>query len=310
MRKGTSPILLRIARLFQSIPPFFFTWIEIFFKKNYIKTYPLIILVSPPRSGSTLSYQLLSRGTRSLYFTNIWNLFYSLPIIGGLISKNNRDNRSNFTSDRGLVGGIYGEAEGLKFWRYWTSQGLEESNKTLPLRRIKYLRKVFGRLLSKDYPMVTAYLGHSFSINKLRKIFPGCMFIYLKRDKLSNIYSMLQTYKEFEQERRNFNWMSLKPLGWKNKINEPILNKVIWQYNEIVKRIENDILDNDTLIVQYEEICENPKGFLQDVKSFAMRKNIDITLTLDNIPESFNVSQIKENENLDTKKISDLIKDE
>ena len=104
MNKGRKSIFVILGRLFQSIPPLFFIWIEVILKKCYIKKYPLIIIISPPRSGSTLTYQILSRGSKSLYLTNLWNLLYSTPIIGGLLSKRDQTKRHNFTSDRGLAG--------------------------------------------------------------------------------------------------------------------------------------------------------------------------------------------------------------
>ena len=284
MNKGRKSIFVILGRLFQSIPPLFFIWIEVILKKCYIKKYPLIIIISPPRSGSTLTYQILSRGSKSLYLTNLWNLLYSTPIIGGLLSKRDQTKRHNFTSDRGLVSGIFGESEGLRVLEDWPGQGLEEGL-SIPVRRIKYLRKIFGRLLSKEYPMITSFLGHSFSMNNLRKMFPGCVFIYLKRDKLSNIYSMYNIGKGFE-------WFSLKPRGWEESLKLPVHERFVWQYNQIVSSIEDQILDKDTYIVNYEDICDDPRKFLTGIKSFVAEKGIDLSLELENIPQSFNVSKI------------------
>ena len=291
------------GRLFQSIPTYLISWLEIFFKKGHVKRYPLIILVSPPRSGSTLTYQILSRGAIALYLTNLWNVLYAIPIIGGLLSINSKSKRRNFTSNRGLVAGMYGESEGLKFWDHWTSQGLEESMNRLSVSKIKYIRKVFGRLTSKDYPMVTAYLGHSLSIDKLRKIFPGCMFIYLKRDKLSNIYSMYNVGKEFS-------WFSLKPKGWQETLSMSKHERFVWQYNTIVNKIEREIKESDTLIVNYEDICSDPHDFLRNVQDFAKNKQINVRLDLENIPNRFEVSKISSSYDPDSKKIYDIIKDE
>ena len=47
--------------------------------------------------------------------------------------------------------------------------------------------------------------------------FLGSVFIYLKRDELSNIYSMVKTYREFDKNRTEFEWMSVKPKGWKER---------------------------------------------------------------------------------------------
>jgi len=301
MSKGRKSLIVNFGRIFQKIPPFIFSWIEIFFCKKEIKRYPIIVIISTPRSGSTLTYQILARGSKSIFLTNLWNLLYSIPLIGGILSKRHKNTNNEFLSDRGLVSGIYGEAEGLRFWKYWSGQGLEETDNKIPIKRVKYLRKVFGILLKNDLPMISGYLGHSLSMNHLRKIFPGTLFIYLKRDKLSNIYSMYNTGKEFD-------WFSLKPKGWEQSLKLPIHERFVWQYNKILQKIESEISEKDTLTVNYEEICKKPKQFLKDAQKFALQHKINLRLTLENIPESFDVSKIEPNLDLDSKIISNFIK--
>ena len=306
MRKGTNPILLSVARMIQSIPPFFLTWIEFLISKNKSNIFPIIFIISPPRSGSTITYQILNRATRSLYLSNIWNLLYALPFIGGKYTKDMSTNK-DFKSDRGLVSGLSGESEGMKFWNYWMGQDLEERENIVPEKRLKYLKSVFSTLLTKDKPMISSYLGHAFSVDFLRKNFPGCMFVYLKRDEISNIYSMIRTYKEFDKNRKNFNWMSLKPIGWKDNIEEEVTDKVLWQYKSIKQKIESEISEEDTIIVDYEDICNNPHKFLKQIQEFAKEHEIDLQLYLENIPDSFHVSKINRNKDKLAQQISQLL---
>ena len=60
--------------------------------------------------------------------------------------------------------------------------------------------------------------------------------------------------------------MSLKPIGWEDKIKKEVADKVLWQYRSIKQKIESEISDKDTLTVNYEEICRNPKQFLKMYK--------------------------------------------
>ena len=117
------------------------------------------------------------------------------------------------------------------------------------------------------------------------------MFVYLKRDEMSNIYSMIRTYKEFEKNRKNFNWMSLKPTGWQDNIEEEVIDKVLWQYKSIKQKIESEISEEDTIIVNYEDICNNPHKILKQIKEFAKEHEINLQLCLENIPDSFHVSK-------------------
>jgi hypothetical protein len=306
MRKGTSPTLLSIARIIQSIPPFLLTWLEFCVPKKRSNSFPVIFIIAPPRSGSTLTYQLLNRGTRSVYLSNLWNLLYALPFIGGKFTKEVSKNQS-FISDGGLVSGLSGEAEGMKFWSYWIGQDLEEKENKTSLKKIKYIKSVFSTLLSQEKPMISGYLGHAFSIEFLRGNFPGCIFIYLKRDELSNVYSMIKTYKYFEEDREGFNWFSLKPIGWQDNIEEEVTDKVLWQYKSIKQKIESEISEEDTIIVNYEDICNNPHKFLKKIKEFAKEHEIDLKLYLENIPNNFHVSKINRDKDEIAKQINQLL---
>jgi hypothetical protein len=299
MNKGRKSIGVFLGRLFQSIPPFLYSWVEVLYKKKEISKYPMIFLVSIPRSGSTLTYQILSRGTKSYVLTNLWNILYAIPLIGALVSKRKRNDNTDFNSDRGLVNGILGESEGLKFWKYWIGQGLEDISE-FNMKGTSYLKKVFGRLLSKEQPFISSFLGHSFSINYLRKSFPGSIFIYMKRDPLSNIYSIYQTGKEFA-------WFSLKPKNWDKVLDYSDTERFIWQYKNIKQKIDSEISEEDTIIVNYEDICNNPHKFLKQIKEFAKEHEINIQLCLDNIPDSFHISKINPDKDDIAKQISQLL---
>ena len=299
MNKGRKSFGVFLGRLFQSIPPSLYAWIEVFFKKKEISKYPIIFLISMPRSGSTLTYQILSRGTKSYILTNLWNILYAIPLIGALVSQRKQNNNTDFNSDRGLVSGIFGESEGLRFWKYWTGQGLEDTSE-FNVKKTSYLKKIFGRFLNKEQPFFSSFLGHAFSINYLRKAFPGSFFIYIKRDPLSNIYSMYNIGKEFA-------WFSLKPRNWDKVLGYTDIERFIWQYKSIQQKIESEISEEDTIIVHYENICNSPHKFLKQIKEFAKEHDINLQLCLENIPNSFYVSKIKSDKDEIAKQISQLL---
>ena len=310
MRKGDSPKLLYLARLFQSIPPIYFSWIDYLIpKKNKNNKYPIIFILAIPRGGSTIAYQLLNRGTNSFYLSNLWNLLFSIPLLGGKLVSVTSENKI-FKSDKGLVSGLSGESEGMKFWEYWTGQGLEEKRNVVPARRLSYIKSVFSTLLSKKTPMISGYLGHSFSVEQLRKDFPGCIFVYVKRDKLSNVYSLVKTYNEFAIRDNNFNWISLKPKGWGDRVNDEINDKALWQFNAIKNEIESNISDKDTITFNYKNICRDPDKFIRDVSTFALQKNMMLKLNAANIPNKLIPSIINSEENDLTREIAGLLKNE
>jgi len=257
----------------------------------------------PPRSGSTLTYQILTSGINNFHLTNIWNLLYATPTIGGLISgKLCLKHQSNFQSKHGFVDGLCGEAEGLKFWSHWMGQKLEENNK---LHKQKYRRfhKILGKVKKNKQIFITGYLGHSLCINELKKIFPKLLFVHLKRDLLSNAYSLFKFSNEL--------WPSTKPKEISNYRNISKHRASVIQLLLIHKKILNQTNKENTITIDYHDLCKNPKKIINDIIKFSKEINIEIyPKNANNISKNFQESKINANLNEDTQKIQKYIEAE
>jgi hypothetical protein len=120
---------------------------------------------------------------------------------------------------------------------------------------------------------------------------------------LSNVYSLFNIVKDKD-------WFSLKPTDWKDKMYLNPYEKTLWQYNRIIKSIEKDILRQDTLMVNYEDICENPHQFLKNVTNFVAKRNIKLSVEYNLIPKYFKNSNIDEGLNKEVKRLKQLIENE
>ena len=160
------------------------------FKKS--ASCPVICIVAPPRSGSTLSYQVITTLIENLHLTNIWNLLYSTPIMACSISNALcKSYNAKFKSDNGFVQGICGESEGMRFWEYWSGQGLIEDPGGIDEKQLQKLYRAMSKI-SDGKVFVTGYIGHAFCMNSLRKAFPEIIFVHVTRDLLSNAYSIYE----------------------------------------------------------------------------------------------------------------------
>ena len=230
----------------------------------------LLCILAPPRSGSTLTYQLLSSAFTGYSLRNISNFLFSTPIIGYYASKIFcRNYQSSFFSEKGFVSGLCGEAEGLQFWQYWLGQGLEQRPELLDLNRLKSLKKSLDK--TGESCMITGYLGHVFSVSALREIFTKVLFIHVQRDLLSNAYSILRLTSEF-------NFFSICPFVVKSRKYYDRHRLVVDQINAIHSIIKDES-DNDTIQISYEDICDNTENVLkkiekkaQDIGIFLVRK--------------------------------------
>lgn len=304
-------LLIHIGRIYQNISPLFAPFDSLFekllrVKKEDKKDCPVVVLLAPPRSGSTLTYQILTSGIKNFHLTNIWNLLFSTPVLGGLVSsKLCKNYKSSFHSFQGFVPGLCGEAEGLKFWNYWSGQNLEEQDQ-LNIPQLQKLAKKINLLGNGDRGVfITGYLGHVFSVEALREVFPKIIFVHLYRDLLSNSHSIYQLSSD--------SWTSTKPKGFsESAINNLSRHEVIAkQVTVIHSKVIAQGKKNDIISVSYEEICKNPNQVIDKIVAFANSRDILLDKNkLINIPNSFAVSKVNGDLNENTKKLEHFLSEE
>ena len=289
MRDGRKSLIVRAGRLFQEIMPLlrFMDYpfrVPFIFRENQSHI-PAVFIIAPPRSGSTLTYQLLCNCFENEHLTNISNLLYATPVIGSMISNNLCKNyQTDFKSEKGFVSGLCGEAEGLRFWEYWAGQGLVENRNSHKVRKLRKLEQLLSKLHSSDKKVyISGYLGHVFCVQLLRKIFPKSIFIHLERNILDNVSSILRVSPD-----DNFSLQPKSLEGFKGSRTERVVRQVI--------TIQSLILDNeaeDTIRIHYEDLCNHPLNTIEEIRKFAEKQGISMNLS-ENIfiPEKFKISKV------------------
>lgn len=253
-------------------------------RKGNEDPYGVLVILAPPRSGSTLTYQLLRSGIRGNYLSNLQNFFYANPLLGYALSRKKcQGTVSGFRSSNGFVPGKCGESEGSKFWQYWIGQGLEEKADEAIPRRAKHLSSSVARMdQDRKGPFISGYLGHVFSIGTLRELFPKVHFIHLKRDLLSNAVSLYNYAPD--------SWKSTKPLGYQDHLGRPREEQVAEQLFLIHQRIrqDHDEARNDIYELHYETLCQDPIGTLNNLREWMGERGASPELSnLEQLPASF-----------------------
>lgn len=280
--------LVKVARLLQHSSPLVtpFEWIveqpaRLFHRvrKTNNTLVPFLCVLAPPRSGSTLTYQVLVQGAQGSYLTNISNILYTAPTLGFYVShvlRRTRDS-SNFQSQKGLVPGLIGEAEGLKFWQHWTGITLDQETGNWKSERAEVLSRKIDLFPRK--PLISKYLGHIFCIEDLRRLFPQITFIHVVRNLDSNALSL---YKMSSDK-----WASTKPS--RCKLNGTRITQIADQIVTIHEMILNSSEPDDTYRIKYESLCTSPHKFLNDVVHFAKYRDHDLNIHFDKVPSQFEV---------------------
>jgi len=295
-----------VARIIQKAPLSilrFLEWPFLFFCKN--KKENLIILIAPPRSGSTLTYQLLCHSFNSYYLSNLSHLLYKLPLLGGGLSGylcKNYD--SDFNSEQGFVKGVCGPAEGLHFWTYWFNCGLNEAennNESSNKAKVKYslyIKSVIKALGKPEKPFITGYLGHLVCIDRLKENFPSAIFVKIYRDPIANGLSVLNS-----KRKSNTNWFSVLP----QECNVTDSNEYVQVASQIfwLNKKMNNIKGDRVISIKYEDICENPRKVINDIAQFCNTRGLHLEVKSE-LPDSF--TRKKNFENEDAKSLSGELK--
>ncbi|MDD2780469.1 sulfotransferase [Sulfuricurvum sp.] len=245
--------------------------------------YPIVFIVGPHRSGSTLITQWLANSGLVAYPTNLMSRFYKAPIIGAKIQLLLTDERYNyrneirdfnssidFYSENGKTKGALAPNE---FWYFW--------RRFLPFEEIDYLsddelfEKVDIKTLLAEFAGLTDVFQKPFALKAmilnynipfLNKIFDKAIFIYTKRDPLTNIESAL---KAREKQYGTINqWYSFKiPEYNQLKDMNPYAQVAgqIFYINKAVEKGLQNVPEHKKLVVEYEEFCENPKKFYDQI---------------------------------------------
>lgn len=238
--------------------------------------YPPIFIIGPPRSGTTLLYQLIVHCFHVAYFPNVAAMFPEAPVLATRIGRKLfRPYKSNFTSTYGLVQGWMAPHEAGQIWNRWFPTEWKNGYNYTPAGHfadaVKHLiyQTVAGIEAIFDAPFVNKNVKHSVRIQALSEIFPSALFLQMKRNPLDVAISILHSRRE---RCENINdWWSVMPKEINQLKHKDVLEQIVGQIFFIEQDIKEDvgIIGHEHLfVVYYEELCDNPQGVLNDLKLF------------------------------------------
>ncbi len=241
--------------------------------------FPIIFIVGPLRSGSTLMTQWLANLGLFSYPTNLLSRFYQAPIMGAKLQLLLADERYNyrdelkdfstdvnFSSENGKTKGAMAPNE---FWYFW--------RRFLPFTDLDYLPTEQLLMVSDTKTMVAEFAGMTnvfqkpmalkamilnYNIDFLDQLFEKAIFIHTKRDPLTNIASALEARER--QLGRIDKWYSFKiPEYDKLKKLSPYEQVAgqIYYINKAVEKGLSNVVEHKKMTVHYEEFCDNPQVF-------------------------------------------------
>lgn len=246
--------------------------------------YPLILVMGPLRSGTTLFMQWLANTGLVAYPTNLLSRFYQAPIIGAKIQLLLTDPRFNFRdelgefaqqaeyrSENGKTQGVLTPNEFWYFWRrflaeprrdVWTDEELRQSMDTGTM-----LAELAGVMQVFQKPFAAKGMLFNYNIPFLDSVLDKVLFIQIKRDLVTNVASVLDARKR--QLGSESAWYSFKIPEYELLKNHDPVDQATGQVyfiNEAVKRGLANVKESRKLVIGYEDFCRAPEDVFLRIK--------------------------------------------
>ncbi|GAB1232682.1 hypothetical protein UT4_11480 [Ferrigenium sp. UT4] len=241
--------------------------------------HPVILVMGPMRSGTTLFMQWLANTGLVAYPTNLLSRFYQAPIIGAKIQLLLTDPRFNFRdelgefvqqaeyrSENGKTKGVLAPNEFWYFWRrflaepgrdVWTDEELRQSMETRTM-----LAELAGMMQVFQKPFAAKGMLFNYNIPFLDSVLDKVLFVQIKRDPVANVASVLDARKR--QLGSEEAWYSFKIPEYETlKDLDPVMQAAgqVHYINRAVEAGLEVVAENRKLVVQYEDFCEAPEEY-------------------------------------------------
>lgn len=233
-----------------------------------------VFVVGPPRSGTTLVFQLLVSTFRLGYLTNLMAYVYGAPYLTGYLTNRflTLHRPMGFHSRYGKVRGAGSPSEGQRFWRRWFKW--EEEREVLRGDPSRLYRTVAALSRLYQAPVVFKDPNNSRRIPVLAEIFPQSLFIEVRREVLYTAQSILKG--RIDQYQSKTAWMGQAPRGGVWLRSRPFWEQVVEQVlriQEEVSEARRRVGSERFLAIEYSALCRAPARECRRVHSFLARQS-------------------------------------
>ena len=255
---------------------------------------PCLMIVSPPRSGSTIIYQVLVSIIPSSYISNYHALF---PRCGKYLNKNTsyyKHNLSNYYGYTSQMKGVY--------------EGNELLDKIIEIEDINELRQKFITFIrglgeNSSLPIIFKNVRAYKYIYKLHLAVPELKFLFVERDNAKTIQSVLNAYRElggFHPIPEN-----MKDVSFNDPIEYSV--KQILEIKRNINEQKSKISKKNVFNVTYEEFCNNTWDIVQNIAQNALYVSPD-KLHKEGKNIKLKMSTVNKSKNTEENEISKLLK--
>lgn len=242
--------------------------------------HPFIFVFGLPRSGTTLTSQVLAYSIDAGYINNFTARFWLAPVHGIRLSRFvlGPEASTAFQSDYAKTSNLADIHEFGYFWRFWLKKESMEDITQVRERedRIDWpglKRALTGIQHEFGKPFVCKNIYGSYHIQNLKELLSRVLYVYVERDPLDTAVSILDARRKFYKDPNT--WWSYVPIEY-----DAIKDLNYWEqiagqihflkrfYDTETGKLESD----DVIRVRYPDLCERPEHMLRTICSLCKEK--------------------------------------
>jgi len=232
---------------------------------------PPLFIVGAPRSGTSLTYQLVTQQLKAGYLISAMNYLFGAPNLLLEIMKPFLGRpKPVFESAYGRTPGVLAPAENGNFWFRWFPRDGEQGHYVDPIglrtesyagmkRAVDSMARILGR------PMVFKSVYLSLATAALAQIFPQGRFLFVRRDAFFICQSLLLARLNRPNPAA---WWSVKIPGYRWLLSEPVWRQVTDQVFHTDRILERDLgryAVGRYLELRYEDLCVDPRANIRKI---------------------------------------------
>ena len=225
--------------------------------------FPSIFIIGPPRSGTTIFYQILLKEFNFFYFSNLSNFFNGSPLLTSLLLKQRIKNRNyELKSNHGYINGLFSPSEIGILNKKWFENGSSQN-----------VRQLFA-VINKIYPspILIKNTFNTLRVENILNIFSSALFLYIKRDQFFNAQSIILSNEYSNAIDRLNNKISA------NNVTDDLYKKaieIIQSFEQTKEKLRINKQDN-FIEIEYEHFCQDPNYYLELIDKWLLNRKISL----------------------------------
>lgn len=251
--------------------------------------WPHVFILGAPRSGTSLFYELMITGFHFAYFSNLAHRFYKTPLsVSQLGQRLVAKYEAGYQSDYGHIAGWPAPNEGGWIWQRWLQDGPWVDEHMLPQLPVDEIRAtIAGMSEISGTPFINKNVMHSNRVRLLNVLFPGCLFLEVRRDVKDTVRSIIRAQQRDKGPKQGHDqWWSVRPT---NTGGNTLLERACRQVTGVAQDIKRDCMhagQNRLFSVEYSALCANPQKTLSEVTQFLEQHGVP-AISRNPVPKQF-----------------------